>query len=220
MSKADPMELLPHGHTNHTTHHAGVVTKTYKGRDAQRRMEREAAALCGLETLGAVLPVPQLIGCTGESLSMTFLEGVHGQDLIEAGWAESVLQTCGDALRAVHSVDAVEVFPRARPGAVLVHGDFGPNNMLLSDDGSHLFGLLDWEWAHAGDPVEDLAWCEWIVRTHHPQWVPALEGFFDAYGERPDWEVRHRAMTARCRELVDFQPHRVGLLIDTENWTE
>jgi hypothetical protein len=47
-----------------------------------------------------------------------------------------------------------------------------------------------------------------------------LEGFFDAYGHRPRWEERHRAMTDRCRELVDFQPHRVGLLIATESWTE
>ena len=28
--------------------------------------------------------------------------------------------------------------------------------------------LLDWEFAHQGDPTEDLAWAEWIVRTHHP----------------------------------------------------
>ncbi|MFI0976700.1 phosphotransferase family protein [Streptomyces sp. NPDC021093] len=214
------MELLPHGYTNHTTHHAGVVTKTYRGRDAQRRMSREAAALCGLETLGAMLPVPQLIGCTGESLSMTFLSGLHGQDMIEAGWAEEVLAACGGALRAVHSVDVTEVFPRARRGSVIVHGDFGPNNMLLTADASRVTALLDWEWSHAGDPIEDLAWCEWIVRTHHPEHLPALDGFFDAYGHRPHWPARHRAMTDRCRELVDFQPHRVGLLIATEGWTE
>ncbi|GHH36644.1 phosphotransferase family protein [Streptomyces candidus] len=220
MSKAEPMEHLPHGYTNHTTYHAGVVTKAYKGRDAQRRMEREAAALCGLETLGTAFPVPQLIGCTGESLSMTFLEGVHGQDLIDAGYADAVLRACGAALRAVHSVDATDVFPRARPGTVLVHGDFGPNNLLLTGDASRVTAVLDWEWAHWGDPVEDLAWCEWIVRTHHPEDVSALDGFFEAYGHRPDWQVRHRAMADRCRELVDFQPQRVSLLIDTESWTE
>lgn len=217
------MELLPHGYTNHTTHHAGVVTKAYQGRDAQRRMEREAAALCGLETLGApgaLLPVPQLIGCTGGSLSMTFLDGVHGQDLIEAGLAEAVLAACGGALRAVHSVDAAEVFPRARPDAVVVHGDFGPNNVLLTEDATRVTAVLDWEWAHAGDPVEDLAWCEWIVRTHHPEHLFALDAFFDAYGHRPDWSARHRTMTDRCRELVDFQPHRMGLLIATEGWSE
>jgi aminoglycoside phosphotransferase (APT) family kinase protein len=214
------MELLPHGYTNHTTHHAGVVTKTYRGRDAQRRMEREATALSGLETMGAALPVPQLIGCTGESLSMTFLTGVHGQDLIEADRAEDVLHACGTTLRTVHSVDASEVFLRARPGTVLVHGDFGPNNILLTGDAAHVTALLDWEWAHAGDPVEDLAWCEWIVRTHHPEAVGALDEFFHAYGYRPDWEARHRAMTDRCRELVDFQPHRIGLLIATEGWRE
>ena len=34
--------------------------------------------------------------------------------------------------------------------------------------------VLDWEFAHLGDPVEDLAWCEWLVRTHHPEHVGAL----------------------------------------------
>jgi len=33
---------------------------------------------------------------------------------------------------------------------------------------------VDWEWAHAGNPIEDLAWCEWIVRMHHPRDVTAL----------------------------------------------
>jgi aminoglycoside phosphotransferase (APT) family kinase protein len=33
--------------------------------------------------------------------------------------------------------------------------------------------VVDWEFAHLGDPVEDLAWCEWIVRMHHPEHVDA-----------------------------------------------
>jgi len=39
---------------------------------------------------------------------------------------------------------------------VLVHGDFRIGNLLVSEAG--LLGVLDWEFAHVGDPVEDLAW--------------------------------------------------------------
>lgn len=38
----------------------------------------------------------------------------------------------------------------------LVHGDFKANNILWRRNGSPV--LLDWELAHIGDPVEDLAW--------------------------------------------------------------
>jgi aminoglycoside phosphotransferase (APT) family kinase protein len=44
--------------------------------------------------------------------------------------------------------------PPGRP--VLVHGDAGPGNFLFED--GHLTALLDWELAHPGDPMEDLAW--------------------------------------------------------------
>jgi aminoglycoside phosphotransferase (APT) family kinase protein len=45
--------------------------------------------------------------------------------------------------------------PAPRP-AVLVHGDFRYGNVL--HDGGRLTAVLDWELAHYGDPVEDLAW--------------------------------------------------------------
>ena len=38
----------------------------------------------------------------------------------------------------------------------LVHGDFRLGNVLLDQDG--LTGVLDWEMAHLGDPMEDLGW--------------------------------------------------------------
>ncbi|HEX4109371.1 MAG TPA: phosphotransferase family protein [Solirubrobacteraceae bacterium] len=38
----------------------------------------------------------------------------------------------------------------------LVHGDFKANNVLVSPDGRAT--VIDWEMAHLGDPVEDLAW--------------------------------------------------------------
>ena len=39
--------------------------------------------------------------------------------------------------------------------ATFVHGDFRLGNLAVGD---HLVAVLDWEFAHVGDPVEDVAW--------------------------------------------------------------
>ncbi|MCB1158076.1 MAG: phosphotransferase family protein [Leptospiraceae bacterium] len=39
---------------------------------------------------------------------------------------------------------------------VLVHGDFRTGNFMVSENG--LEGILDWEFAHWGEPYEDIAW--------------------------------------------------------------
>lgn len=38
----------------------------------------------------------------------------------------------------------------------VVHGDYRVGNFLYNTEGIH--GVLDWEMAHLGDPIEDLAW--------------------------------------------------------------
>jgi aminoglycoside phosphotransferase (APT) family kinase protein len=43
----------------------------------------------------------------------------------------------------------------------LCHGDAGPGNFL--HDGARVTALLDWEFAHVGDPHDDLAWV--VVRN-------------------------------------------------------
>jgi aminoglycoside phosphotransferase (APT) family kinase protein len=45
----------------------------------------------------------------------------------------------------------------------LCHGDVGPGNFL--HDGGRVTALLDWEFAHLGDPLDDLAWL--AFRGHH-----------------------------------------------------
>ncbi|MBV9013013.1 MAG: phosphotransferase [Pseudonocardiales bacterium] len=67
-----------------------------------------------------------------------------------------------------------------------------------------VIAVLDWEWAHPGDPVEDLAWCEWIVRSYHAEHVNTLDGFFSAYGRRPAWSVRHQQMISQARWLAEM----------------
>ncbi|MGH0035939.1 MAG: phosphotransferase family protein [Myxococcota bacterium] len=45
--------------------------------------------------------------------------------------------------------------PPSRVG--VVHGDFRTGNFLFDDEG-RIHAILDWEMAHLGDPLEDLAW--------------------------------------------------------------
>jgi aminoglycoside phosphotransferase (APT) family kinase protein len=46
--------------------------------------------------------------------------------------------------------------PPAPERLALVHGDYRTGNFLIDDSG--ITGVLDWEMAHAGDPIEDIGW--------------------------------------------------------------
>ena len=52
--------------------------------------------------------------------------------------------------------------PTAVARTVLCHGDVGPGNFL--HDGGRVTALLDWEFSHLGDPMDDLGW--WVFRGH------------------------------------------------------
>jgi aminoglycoside phosphotransferase (APT) family kinase protein len=46
--------------------------------------------------------------------------------------------------------------PRHVDRTVLVHGDCGPGNFMF--EGDHVTCVVDWEFAHFGDPMDDIAW--------------------------------------------------------------
>ncbi|MEU9076383.1 phosphotransferase family protein [Kitasatospora sp. NPDC004745] len=197
------MQPLPHGYTNRTTGDGRVVVKHYCGPEAEARLAREERLLTGLRER---LPVPPVLAADRAALTLGHLPGVPAQDLLDAGHGPRVLAACGLVLGRLQQLDpAVSGEPVTAPGAVLVHGDFGPNNLLLDPDTFAVTAVLDWEFAHAGDPVEDLAWCEWIVRMHHPDRGGDLDHLFRAYGRPvPPWPVRRRAMLAKCAWLEEF----------------
>ena len=76
---------------------------------------------------------------------------------------------------------------------------------MLPDPGtSEVTAVLDWEFSTPGDAVVDVAWCEWIVRMHHPAAVTSLSAFHQAYGPVPPWPTRQAAMVSRCLWLQNF----------------
>jgi aminoglycoside phosphotransferase (APT) family kinase protein len=193
------MRQLRHGYTNHTVGDGTTVVKRYEGPDAAARLHRERWLLTRLHGL---VPVPPLLGSDGRTLELGFMPGTPGQELMESGHAAETMRACGTVLRQIHAVPPP---PGSPPGSVVVHGDFGPNNLLIDPETFAVTAVVDWEFAHVGARVTDLAWCEWIVRMHHPEHVGALEHCFTAYGPpAPDWPERHAAMIARCVELRDF----------------
>ncbi len=105
----------------------------------------------------------------------TFVRALHGVSTGEAvrRGAEDVDESSGWLLREVDRMRA-EVLPLldgpaadagARlldrcaappPVATLVHGDLGPDHILVAD--GMATGIIDWTDAHIGDPALDLAW--------------------------------------------------------------
>ncbi len=77
----------------------------------------------------------------------------------------------------------------------LVHGDYRMGNFLYSQDGD-VKAILDWEMAHLGDPLEDLAW------SLDPLWHWGLPGLAGCL-------LPHREAAAAWREAS-------GLEIDPE----
>lgn len=101
-------------------------------------------------------------------------------DAYEAMWARdkggpSVMATCAFA------------WLRARLGciegpAALVHGDAHFSNLLA--EGDRLVCLLDWEFWHAGDPAEDLAYCKPFVEQFMA-WDDFVGAYVEAGGAAP-----------------------------------
>ena len=90
--------------------------------------------------------------------------------------------------------------PANRPA--LVRGAAGPVNSLPAGDRGT--AVLDFELAHLGDPMEDLAW----VGTRHaqeplPDFDRLLRGYAAAAGREPDPErIRFHAVFAELRIAV------------------
>jgi len=108
---------------------------------------------------------------------MRHLAELHRLDVASLGLADPTRPTVRDHVTA--QLDEIEALLRFRGGvpetalgvaltwlrgnvpdydgpAVLVQGDTGPGNFMFIDD--RVSAIVDWELAHLGDPMDDLAW--------------------------------------------------------------
>ncbi len=121
------MRPLRHSYTNRTLGDGVTVVKCYQGPGALARSRLEQAMLHALQ--GRV-PVPQILDCSDGCLTMTFMNGIHGQELLDAGRAGGVLRACGTMLWRIHQLGTggiAALATAAGDGQVLVHGDYGPD---------------------------------------------------------------------------------------------
>ena len=91
-----------------------------------------------------------------------------------------------------------ERLPRHRE-PVVVHGDWRIGNIAVDENG--IVAVLDWEFAHLADPVEDLAWP--LVRAwrfgaddKHLGGVGDLDRYLDRYAELTGLEVTREELLA------------------------
>jgi Ser/Thr protein kinase RdoA (MazF antagonist) len=174
-----------------------LVTKTYRGPDAIARQQREELAI---RSVAGRLPVATIVDSRPGVLVLHRVPGRHGQDRIDRGEAGAVMFGLGRLLRDVQAVSP-RFLGEPHGAGVLVHHDFGANNVLFAEHDDSIVLLADWEWSTAGSPVTDLAWAEFILRMHHPEHQDSLPALFDGYGTRPPWDERQAAMAHRATVL-------------------
>ncbi|NMH98244.1 phosphotransferase family protein [Pseudonocardia acidicola] len=149
------------------------------------------------------------------------------REAIVDGAAEAVPVTPGIVLhRALLTWLRTHIPDLGRP-PVLVHGDVGFHNVLVSDGA--VTALLDWEMAHRGQPAEDLAYVRPSVRQLL-DWPEFLEIYLAAGGRPVDeeelrfftvWQDFWRATSClRLRTKFVLDPSRLsdgvsGLLLGT-----
>ncbi len=137
-----------------------LVMDRLEGESVGRRVVREPGLAGARERLPAQM---------GEQLALTHALGPEGLDFLPrpaagqspAQWAlrrtAAQLRALGEPHPALEfAVRWLEGRPPACDALVLLHGDFRVGNLMVNAEG--LVGVFDWEFAHIGDPAEDLAW--------------------------------------------------------------
>jgi aminoglycoside phosphotransferase (APT) family kinase protein len=97
-------------------------------------------------------------------------DGPRDHALLELDlWRKILRDRVGRAVPLAEAAFAIlrDLAPSHDGPASLCHGDVGPKNFLFEN--GEITALIDWEFAHLGDPMDDLAW--WAFRGH--EWLGA-----------------------------------------------
>lgn len=139
--------------------HQAILTERARGRAEFRRLkhdgERAAIARDFIDALARL----HRLDLTGRDIP-GLTQGASMADCVRrelAVW-RAMYEETGRADPLIDlALDWLETHvPAPAEPPVLAHGDAGPGNFLF--DQGRMTALLDWELAHPGDPMEDLAW--------------------------------------------------------------
>ena len=84
---------------------------------------------------------------------------------------------------------------------VLVQGDTGPGNFMYQD--GKVTGVIDWELAHIGDPMDDIAWLSWRTTQHTFTHLPdRLAEYTQLSGNAIDEDRVHYYRVNACIRLA------------------
>ncbi len=83
---------------------------------------------------------------------------------IQAVFAQQDRDEPIDLLARVQLDHLVHHVPDDDGEPVLVQGDTGPGNLMY--EGDRVSAIVDWELAHLGDPMDDIAWLSWRATQH------------------------------------------------------
>jgi len=90
--------------------------------------------------------------------------------------------------------------PTSVQATVLLQGDTGPANFMFDDQG--ITALVDWEWGHYGDPLEDLGNI-WVRDFFYPSCAGNLRPYFEHYAARSGFTLeRERIHYYRVHQMV------------------
>jgi aminoglycoside phosphotransferase (APT) family kinase protein len=212
----------PHGYSQQVGWDGSAVVKTFSEEAVERR-ERELAVL---RALGGLLPVPELLPSRGRlDLRMTYVPGILAQEWIVARLGPklvarhvALMEECGRYLHRLHELGTAGLAGMLPgTGSVVVHGDYAPYNMIVASENARIRALVDWELAHLGHPVEDLAWLECNMRDWYSSDAEVVGALYRGYGATFDWETRHQAMIERSLPHLELslrpgvpEAHREG----------
>lgn len=174
-----------------------IIIKKYTSNPDGKKIECHA-----LQQLSD-LRVPKIVKSDQPNeIHLAYIDGINGKIAINHGFVKEVLFEMGRFLRELQTVDITTVSQYVTgSGTVICHGDFAHYNSLMSSEGKTLLAIVDWEMCCIGDPIMDIAWCEFQFLRQFPGHKWALQYLFEGFGYTPAFDERQRSLQKRLEYL-------------------
>ena len=139
------------------------------------------------------------------------IEAVEEPDLFPV----SICKT--DVLSAFGKRWLINHAPANVQGTVLLQGDTGPANFLYDPVTAKVTTVVDWEWAHYGDPLEDLG-NVWMRDFFYPSSGGDLTPYFRYYSDLTGFELNRKSIEYYKIHLLVRSVIALAQLAKTLDW--